>query len=124
MTPEDIKILAETLGTVLKSEELNNGPFWVLICILITGGPLAARYAKRAHEKSVKAIMESSNENFNKMLKQQEEQMDKVIYSMAMYTEEVVAIHANHNELKEKVIKVENRVNKHQTWLEKLKDKC
>lgn len=123
MNPEEIKILAETLGTVLKSEELNNGPIWVLICIIITVGPFILRYAKKAHEKSVQAIVDSSNKNFQIIVDQQKVAMDQVVYSMAVYTEEVVAIHSNHNDLKEKVGNVVITVDKHQKWWEKLKDK-
>jgi cell division septum initiation protein DivIVA len=43
---------------------------------------------------------------------------------MAMYTEEIVAIHENHEELKEEVKQVKEKVNKHSNWLDKLKENC
>ncbi len=119
MTPEEVELLVNTINKAMPDSS-SNIPIYLLISLI----PLGVRYYKKYQERSIKAVVDSSNENFNKILEQQKDSMDQVITSMAMYTEEVVAIHENHEQLKEKVEEVKERVDEHRTWLDKIRADC
>ena len=119
MSPEDIEIIVKAINEAVP-DSTSNIPIYLLISLI----PLASRYYRKYNERSIKAVVDSSNENFNKILEQHGESMDQVIRSMAMYTEEVVAIHENHEQLKEKVEEVKERVDEHRTWLDKIRENC
>ena len=119
MTPEEIETIIRGVNSAVPDSP-NNIPIYLLISLI----PLGARFYKKYQEKSIKNVVDSSNEKFNKIIDQHSDSMDQVIRSMAMYTEEIVAIHENHEELKEEVKQVKEKVNNHSNWLDKLKDKC
>lgn len=119
MTPEEIETIIRGVNSAVPDSP-NNIPVYLLISLI----PLAARFYKKYQEKSIQNVVDSSNEKFNKIIDQHSESMDQVIRSMAMYTEEIVAIHENHEELKEEVKQVKEKVNKHSNWIDKLKEKC
>ena len=102
-----------------------------LIIVIIRQAYKMRNFFKKEAVEFVSSIVDSSNQNFNKMLKQQKGDMEEVIVSMKMYTEEVVAIHENHEELKkdhkelkEDVSELGNKVKTHQTLLDKIKENC
>lgn len=119
MSTEDIEIIIKAFNSAVPDSS-NNIPIYLLISLI----PLAARFYKKYQEKSIKEVVDSSNEKFNKIIDQHSESMDQVIRSMEMYTEEIVAIHENHEELKEEVKQVKEKVSNNSSWIEKIKDKC
>ena len=119
MSPEEIEILLRGINSAIPDSS-SNIPIYLLISLI----PLGARFYKKYQEKAIKNVVDSSNEKFDKIISQHSDSMDQVIRSMAMYTEEIVAIHENHEELKEEVQQVKEKVNQHNNWLNKLKDKC
>jgi len=104
----------------------------VLIVVIIRQAYKIKIFFTKLATEFVKSIVDSGNENFNKIFEQHDDKMDQVITSMEMYTEEVVAIHENHRELKEDHKELKKDVGNlgikvdknHKSLLDKIKDNC
>lgn len=99
MTPDEIQEITNAIGEVLKSEEANNGPIYILLSILVTGVPIAFRYFKKAFVKAIEKVMESHTK-----------QMKQII-------DDLHGIKTEHKRL-------EQKVDEHKTVMDRLKEKC
>jgi len=118
MTPEEIKIFLESLSKGMQQHDSDYSPLYVIFSIVITSAVPLIRYVKKMFTRSIEKVVNTHNENFNRIIKQHSLSMDQVIRSMEMYTEEIVAIHENHRELKEEVGNQKNRIKQIEQKLE------
>jgi len=118
MKPEEIQIIVESLSKGIQQHDSDYSPLYVIFSILITSAVPLIKYVKKMFTRSIEKVVNVHNENFKKVIQQHSESMDQVISSMEMYTEEIVAIHQNHRELKEEVGNQTKRIDKIEEKLE------
>jgi ABC-type enterochelin transport system substrate-binding protein len=110
MTPAEIKQITDSLTEVIKTIETDEGGSgYAYIYIIVAAIPtfvLIGRQIRKAFVKAIEKVMETHIK-----------QMDSLMKSMNLRTEELGELSKSHEEVKEKV-------DEHHSFIDKFKDKC
>jgi len=113
MSPEDLKLIAESVGEIIQKEESSNGPVYVFLSLVVTISPFVFRYFKRAFVRSIEKVMQIHVSK-----------MDDMFRIMEMHIDELAHVKSEVKETKEKTIEISEKVVENSAWIDSLREKC